>query len=76
MRPEITKNTQIITKTMTSEELQSKESGTSTPAPKSTQESIDEAPEGGLRAWTVVAGSAATMFCTFGYLTGFGYVLI
>ncbi|KAK7735566.1 hypothetical protein SLS53_007479 [Cytospora paraplurivora] len=31
-----------------------------------------EFPEGGLRAWLVVAGSAATMFCTFGYLTGFG----
>ncbi|KAL1846475.1 hypothetical protein Daus18300_014245, partial [Diaporthe australafricana] len=29
-------------------------------------------PEGGLRAWLVVSGSAATMFCTFGYLTGFG----
>ncbi|KAK7419586.1 hypothetical protein QQX98_003177 [Neonectria punicea] len=29
-------------------------------------------PEGGLQAWLVVAGSAATMFCTFGYLTGFG----
>lgn len=32
-----------------------------------------EFPEGGLRAWLVVSGSAATMFCTFGYLTGFGY---
>lgn len=31
-------------------------------------------PEGGLQAWLVVSGSAATMFCTFGYLTGFGYV--
>ncbi|KPM37932.1 hypothetical protein AK830_g8623 [Neonectria ditissima] len=29
-------------------------------------------PEGGLQAWLVVAGSSATMFCTFGYLTGFG----
>ncbi|KAI3395872.1 hypothetical protein diail_809 [Diaporthe ilicicola] len=29
-------------------------------------------PEGGFRAWLVVSGSAATMFCTFGYLTGFG----
>ncbi|EON99918.1 putative monocarboxylate permease-like protein [Phaeoacremonium minimum UCRPA7] len=29
-------------------------------------------PEGGLQAWLVVSGSAATMFCTFGYLTGFG----
>ena len=31
-------------------------------------------PEGGLQAWLVVSGSAAIMFCTFGYLTGFGYV--
>lgn len=31
-------------------------------------------PEGGFRAWLVVSGSAASMFCTFGYLTGFGYV--
>lgn len=31
-------------------------------------------PEGGFRAWLVVSGSAACMFCTFGYLTGFGYV--
>lgn len=29
-------------------------------------------PEGGLKAWLVVSGSAAIMFCTFGYLTGFG----
>lgn len=29
-------------------------------------------PEGGLRAWLVVSGAAAVMFCTFGYLTGFG----
>jgi hypothetical protein len=29
-------------------------------------------PEGGLRAWLVVSGSAAIMFCGFGYLTGFG----
>lgn len=32
-------------------------------------------PEGGTQAWLVVSGSAAIMFCTFGYLTGFGYVL-
>lgn len=31
-----------------------------------------EYPEGGLRAWLVVSGAAAVMFCTFGYLTGFG----
>jgi hypothetical protein len=29
-------------------------------------------PEGGLRAWMVVSGSSAIMFCGFGYLTGFG----
>lgn len=29
-------------------------------------------PEGGLQAWLVVSGAAAVMFCTFGYLTGFG----
>ncbi|TPX09851.1 uncharacterized protein E0L32_008873 [Thyridium curvatum] len=29
-------------------------------------------PEGGTKAWLVVSGSAAIMFCTFGYLTGFG----
>lgn len=31
-----------------------------------------EYPEGGFRAWLVVSGAAAVMFCTFGYLTGFG----
>lgn len=30
-------------------------------------------PEGGRQAWLVVSGAAAVMFCTFGYLTGFGY---
>lgn len=30
-------------------------------------------PEGGFQAWLVVSGAAAVMFCTFGYLTGFGY---
>ncbi len=39
------------------------------------QSTDSEFPEGGLRAWLVVAGSSATMFCTFGYLTGFGYVI-
>ncbi|KAL5361114.1 major facilitator superfamily domain-containing protein [Aspergillus floccosus] len=29
-------------------------------------------PEGGLRAWTVVAGSFCIMFCTFGYLNTWG----
>lgn len=31
-----------------------------------------EYPEGGLQAWLVVSGASAVMFCTFGYLTGFG----
>lgn len=31
-----------------------------------------EYPEGGTRAWLVVSGASAVMFCTFGYLTGFG----
>jgi hypothetical protein len=29
-------------------------------------------PEGGLRAWLVVFGTAATLFCTFGYANAFG----
>ncbi len=32
----------------------------------------EDYPEGGLRGWLAVFGSAATMFATFGYLTGFG----
>jgi hypothetical protein len=31
-------------------------------------------PEGGFRAWTVVAGSFCVLFCTFGYLNAYGYV--
>lgn len=35
----------------------------------------DEAfPEGGLKAWAVVAGACCVLFCTFGYLNAFGYV--
>jgi hypothetical protein len=30
-------------------------------------------PEGGLRAWTVVAGSFCVLFCTFGYLNAYGW---
>lgn len=29
-------------------------------------------PEGGTRAWLVVAGSFTAMFCTFGYISSFG----
>jgi hypothetical protein len=29
-------------------------------------------PEGGLRAWTVVAGSFCILFCSFGYLNAYG----
>lgn len=36
------------------------------------KEAVLDYPEGGLRAWLVVSGAAAVMFCTFGYLTGFG----
>lgn len=32
-------------------------------------------PEGGLRAWSVVAGSFCVLFCTFGYLNAYGYLL-
>lgn len=38
------------------------------------EESVLDYPEGGLRSWLVVSGAAAVMFCTFGYLTGFGCV--
>lgn len=29
-------------------------------------------PEGGLRAWSVVAGAFCISFCTFGYLNAYG----
>jgi hypothetical protein len=29
-------------------------------------------PDGGLRAWLVVAGAACTLFCSFGYINSFG----
>jgi hypothetical protein len=29
-------------------------------------------PEGGLRAWSVVAGAFCVSFCTFGYLNAYG----
>jgi hypothetical protein len=31
-----------------------------------------EFPEGGARAWSVVFGTAAILFCTFGYANAFG----
>lgn len=31
-------------------------------------------PDGGLRAWSVAAGHAGAMFCTFGYINSFGFV--
>lgn len=37
------------------------------------RELASDYPEGGRQAWLVVSGAAAVMFCTFGYLTGFGY---
>jgi len=30
-------------------------------------------PEGGLRAWSVVAATSCILFCTFGYANAFGY---
>lgn len=29
-------------------------------------------PEGGIRAWSVVAGAFCISFCTFGYLNAYG----
>lgn len=42
------------------------------PSKEQQQVPLLDYPEGGLRAWLVVSGAAAVMFCTFGYLTGFG----
>lgn len=36
----------------------------------------DVFPEGGLKAWGVVAGAFCVLFCTFGYLNTFGYVCL
>lgn len=33
---------------------------------------VDDFPEGGLQAWTLVLGTAGLTFCTFGYLNAFG----
>lgn len=33
----------------------------------------DDFPEGGLRAWMVVAGASGVLFCGFGYANAFGY---
>lgn len=35
----------------------------------------DDFPEGGLRAWLVVAGASSVLFCGMGYANAFGYVL-
>lgn len=35
----------------------------------------DAFPDGGLQAWAVVAGAFCVLFCTFGYLNAYGYVL-
>lgn len=29
-------------------------------------------PDGGVRAWSVAAGAAGVLFCTFGYINAFG----
>lgn len=34
----------------------------------------DDFPEGGWRAWLVVAGAAGVLFCGFGYANAFGHV--
>lgn len=33
-------------------------------------------PDGGGRAWSVAAGCAGILFCTFGYINSFGWVEI
>ena len=33
----------------------------------------DDFPEGGLRAWLIVAATAFILFCNFGYANAFGY---
>lgn len=33
-------------------------------------------PDAGLRAWSVAAGHAGAMFCTFGYINSFGSVTL
>ncbi|EIN09537.1 MFS general substrate transporter [Punctularia strigosozonata HHB-11173 SS5] len=44
------------------------------PEAKEAQEthSADDYPDGGLRAWVTIAGSACVMFCTFGMTQAFG----
>lgn len=48
-------------------------------SPSSEQHPQDELntltyPEGGTQAWLIVAGSFVAMFCTFGYISTFGYL--
>lgn len=40
--------------------------------PKYTGPPLAEFPEGGTRAWLVVAGCAGVLFCNFGYANAFG----
>lgn len=37
---------------------------------------LDDFPEGGVKAWGVVAGAFCVLFCTFGYLNAYGYALL
>lgn len=32
-------------------------------------------PDGGRRAWSVAIGCSGILFCTFGYINAFGYVI-
>lgn len=34
----------------------------------------DDFPDGGIKAWGVVAGAFSVLFCTFGYLNAYGCV--
>ena len=45
------------------------ESGGTPTAPNAYQANF---PDGGLKAWSVVAGTAGVMFCNFGYANAFG----
>lgn len=41
-------------------------------APSAVQAPNSDFPEGGLRGWSVVFGTASLLFCTFGYANAFG----
>lgn len=49
-------------------------SDTSTPNDDEKVAAAPTFPEGGIRAWSVAAGHAGAMFCTFGYINSFGFV--